>query len=159
MAAEYKPNIIEIEDNFGDGMYTQLFKPVLHEYYPCTVEEIKHNKQKEHRILDVLEPLIGTHKLVISYSEVLRDYEESKEHPQRQLFYQMTRLTRDKGSLQYDDRIDVLAMGAAYWTEQVQANREQEYQDRRSNEIERGCKEFMSSVNETMEDEHVWVKV
>ena len=159
LAAEYKPNIIEIEDNFGDGMYTQLFKPVLHEYYPCTVEEIKHNKQKEHRILDVLEPLIGTHKLVISYSEVLRDYEESKEHPQRQLFYQMTRLTRDKGSLQYDDRIDVLAMGAAYWTEQVQANREQEYQDRRSNEIERGCKEFMSSVNETMEDEHVWVKV
>jgi len=159
IAAEYKPNIIEIEDNFGDGMYTQLFKPVLHEYYSCTVEEIKHHKQKEHRILDVLEPLMGTHKLIINYSEVMRDYEETKDTPQRQLFYQMTRLTRDKGSLQYDDRLDVLAMGCAYWTEMVQLNRDEEYKQRRMDVTERACKEFMETAGAISQEEDLWVKV
>jgi hypothetical protein len=31
----------------------------------------------------------------------------------------MTRLTRDKGSLAHDDRIDVLSMAVAYWVEQM----------------------------------------
>lgn len=158
IAAEYKPNIIEIEDNFGDGMYTQLFKPVLHEFYSCTVEEIKHHKQKEHRILDVLEPLLGSHKLVFDYSEIARDFEESRDKPNRQLFYQMTRLSRDKGSLQYDDRIDVLAMGAAYWKEQVELNREEEYKSRREYEIEKQCRTFMNSFGTNEETEDLWVR-
>ena len=28
--------------------------------------------------------------------------------------YQMARITRDKGALQFDDRLDVLAMAVAY---------------------------------------------
>jgi hypothetical protein len=140
-------------------MYTQLFKPVLNELHPCLVEEIKHHKQKEHRILDTLEILMGQHNLVIDYNEVLRDFEESKEKPARQLFYQMTRLSRDKGSLQHDDRIDVLAMGCAYWREQVESNREREYLARRQDAVERGCREFMAAALGQEQEDDVWVRV
>tara|TARA_R110000803_G_scaffold27989_2_gene65039 strand:- start:989 stop:2653 length:1665 start_codon:yes stop_codon:yes gene_type:complete len=159
LAAEFKPNAIEIEANFGDGMYTQLFKPVLNEQYNCLVEEIKHHKQKEHRILDTLEILMSQHRIIFNYEEIIRDYEDYKEHPQRQLFYQMTRLSRDKGSLQHDDRVDVLAMGVAYWKEQVEANREREYIQRREEAVLRGCTEFMNAAGQSMPEEDLWVKV
>ena len=159
LAAEFKPNAIEIEANFGDGMYTQLFKPVLNEQYNCLVEEIKHHKQKEHRILDTLEILMSQHRIIFNYEEIIRDYEDYKEHPQRQLFYQMTRLSRDKGSLQHDDRVDVLAMGVAYWKEQVEANREREYVQRREEAVLRGCTEFMNAAGKNMPEDDLWVKV
>jgi hypothetical protein len=70
----------------------------------------------------------------------------------------MTRLSRDKGSLQYDDRIDVLAMGAAYWKEQVELNREEEYKSRREYEIEKQCRTFMNSFGTNGETEDLWVR-
>ena len=148
-----------MEANFGDGMYTELFKPVLNQFHQCNVEEIKHSKQKEARIIDVLEPIMNQHRLIISLTEAERDYEENKEEPRRQLFYQMTRLTRDKGSLQYDDRIDVLAMGVNYWVEQMAADEAIAYNDRRVEELEENIKSFMNTAEVSQEDENVWVKV
>ena len=159
IAQQYKVNTIEIEANFGDGMYTELFKPVLNQYHQCHVEEIKHSKQKEARIIDILEPIMNQHRLVIDLDEARNDYENSKEEPRRQLFYQMTRLTRDKGSLQYDDRIDVLAMGVNYWVEQMAADETLAYHERRNEQFEDNIKSFMSTVDQSYEDENVWVKV
>ena len=102
---------------------------------------------------------MGQHRLVIDYNEIVRDFEESKDKPQRQLFYQMTRLSRDRGSLQHDDRIDVLAMGVAYWREQVEADRDREYKERRDELLIRGCKEFMNSVGAQEPEEDLWVRV
>lgn len=159
IAQKYKVNVIEIEANFGDGMYTELFKPVLNQYHQCHVEEIKHSKQKEARIIDVLEPIMNQHRLVIDLEEARNDYENSKEEPRRQLFYQMTRLTRDKGSLQYDDRIDVLAMGVNYWVEQMAADETLAYHERRNEQFEDNIKSFMATVDQAYEDENVWVQV
>jgi len=159
IAQKYKVNVIEIEANFGDGMYTELFKPVLNQYHQCHVEEIKHSKQKEARIIDVLEPIMNQHRLVIDLEEARNDYENSKEEPRRQLFYQMTRLTRDKGSLQYDDRIDVLAMGVNYWVEQMAADETLAYHERRNEQFEDNIKSFMATVDQSYEDENVWVQV
>ena len=159
IAQQYKVNTIEIEANFGDGMYTELFKPVLNQYHQCHVEEIKHSKQKEARIIDVLEPIMNQHRLVIDLEEARNDYENSKEEPRRQLFYQMTRLTRDKGSLQYDDRIDVLAMGVNYWVEQMAADETLAYHERRNEQFEDNIKSFMATVDQSYEDENVWVQV
>ena len=159
IAQKYKVNVIEIEANFGDGMYTELFKPVLNQYHQCHVEEIKHSKQKEARIIDVLEPIMNQHRLVIDLDEARNDYENSKEEPRRQLFYQMTRLTRDKGSLQYDDRIDVLAMGVNYWVEQMAADETLAYHERRNEQFEDNIKSFMATVDQSYEDENVWVQV
>ena len=41
-----------------------------------------------------------------------------------QLFYQMSRLSRIKGSLAFDDRLDVLAMACKYWVEQLARDQE-----------------------------------
>jgi hypothetical protein len=140
-------------------MYTELFKPVLNKYHQCHVEEIKHSKQKEARIIDVLEPIMNQHRLVIDFNEAEQDYEKSKDEPRRQLFYQMTRLTRDKGSLQYDDRIDVLAMGVNYWVEQMAADESLAYNERKNAQFEENIKSFMSTVDQSYEDENVWVKI
>ena len=159
IAAAHKVNVVEIEANFGDGMYTEIFKPVLFQYHQCHVEEIKHNKQKEARIIDVLEPIMNQHRLVIDLEEAKRDYEENKEQPRRQLFYQMTRLTRDKGSLQYDDRIDVLAMGVNYWVEQMAADENKAYVDRQEYQLEENIRSFMEKTGAMQDDDDVWVKI
>ena len=39
-------------------------------------------------------------------------------------FYQMTRLTRDRGSLRHDDRIDCLAEAIGYWQEQLRIDQD-----------------------------------
>jgi len=71
----------------------------------------------------------------------------------------MTRLTRDKGSLQYDDRIDVLAMGVNYWVEQMAADEAIAYNERRVDELEENIKSFMNTSDISHEEENVWVKV
>ena len=159
VALAHKVNVVEIEANFGDGMYTEIFKPVLFKYHQCHIEEIKHSKQKEARIIDVLEPIMNQHRLVIDLDEAKKDYEDNKEAPRRQLFYQMTRLTRDKGSLQYDDRVDVLAMGVNYWVEQMAADENLAYKDRQEYELEENIRSFMEKVDKSYEDDNVWVKV
>jgi len=156
IAQKHKVNTIEIEANFGDGMYTEIFKPVLFEYHKCNVEEIKHSKQKEARIIDDLEPVMNQHRLIIDRGEIERDYEESKDEPRRQLCYQMTRITRDKGSLQYDDRIDVLAMGVHYWWEQMALSEKEEYEDRQTQATLDVLNNFMSQVGVQQEDTSVW---
>ena len=109
---------IIIEANFGDGMFTQLLKPVLQRIYPCTVEEVKHSTQKEARIIDTLEPVMSTHRLIVDQKVIQRDFETAKD-VKYSLFYQMTRLTRDRGALIHDDRLDALAIAVAYWTESM----------------------------------------
>ena len=125
LAAEYKVNHIRIESNFGDGMFGKLLTPFLRELWPCAVEDVPHYKQKELRIIDTLEPVMNQHKLVVDRKIIERDYHlTSNEHSletasQYRLIYQLTRITRDKGSLSHDDRLDALAIAVAYWVEQM----------------------------------------
>lgn len=109
---------IVIEANFGDGMFTQLLKPVLQRIYPCTVEEVKHSTQKEARIIDTLEPVMSTHRLIVDARVIQKDFDTAKDL-KYSLFYQMTRLTRDRGALVHDDRLDALAIAVNYWTESM----------------------------------------
>lgn len=116
MAKEYKVNKITIESNFGDGMFTTLFMPILKKVnYQCAVEEVRHNTQKERRIIDTLEPVMNQHRLIVCKSVIKEDRESISTYPlekqqQYSLFYQMTRITKDRGCLSHDDRIDCLAM-------------------------------------------------
>jgi hypothetical protein len=105
---------IVIESNFGDGMFTKLFAPWLTKVnYPCTCEEIRSSIQKEKRIIDTLEPVFGQHRIVFGEKVIEEDAKTSE--VKYQLFYQLTRITREKGALAHDDRVDVLAMAVAYW--------------------------------------------
>lgn len=106
-------NKIIVESNFGDGMFTELLKPVLARIYPCTIEEIHHTGMKEARIIDTLEPVMNQHRLVVDKGLVQGD--ARTENPQYQLFYQLTRISKNKGALAHEDRLEALAMGVNYW--------------------------------------------
>ncbi len=118
IAKKHQVKQIIVEANFGDGMYTQLLKPFLGRIYPCTVEEVKHSSNKEARIIDTLEPVISTHRLVVDERLIKKDYETAKEL-KYSLFYQLTRITRERGAITNDDRLDALAIAVAYWSESM----------------------------------------
>lgn len=111
----YGVNEIVVEGNFGDGMFSQLFKPVLNDIHPCSVTEVKNYAQKEARIIDTLEPVMMRHKLIIHKHVIIDDYQVYENAPAYSLIYQMTRLSRDRGALAHDDRLDALCMAVAYW--------------------------------------------
>jgi hypothetical protein len=116
IAKEQEVNYVVIESNFGDGMATALLKPVMAKIHPCEIEEVRHNVQKEKRIIDTLEPIMNSHRLVVDDLLIKEDF---KLEPDHQLFRQMTRITRDKGALRHDDQIDALAIAANYWVERM----------------------------------------
>lgn len=111
-AKEYKVNCVYVEENFGDGMYGTLLRPVINAIYPCSLEGFKVSGQKEVRILNIIEPLLSQHRLVIDYGLLAADIKTALESNKIEysLCYQLTHLTRDRNSLIHDDRVDVLAM-------------------------------------------------
>ena len=121
----YGVNEIVVEGNFGDGMFSQLFKPVLNDIHPCSVTEVKNYAQKEARIIDTLEPVMMRHKLIVHKQVILDDYQVYENAPAYSLIYQMTRLSRDRGALAHDDRLDALCMAVAYWLEVMDRDEEQ----------------------------------
>jgi hypothetical protein len=143
-ARDYKVNYIIVESNFGDGMFTQLLKPIVNKIYPVTIEEVRHSKQKELRIIDTLEPLMNQHRIVVSPQLIREDFDTKD--PRYQLFYQLTRLTKDRGSLRNDDRLDALAIAINYWVEQMAVDTEKTIQDFRSKELDKELTNFMDNV-------------
>jgi hypothetical protein len=118
-----KVNMIVVESNFGDGMFSKLLAPFVNKAHPVSIEEVRHNTQKEVRIIDTLEPVMMQHRLIIDEKLIKEDYESAPE-PSYSLFYQMTRLTKDRGAIIHDDRLEALAMAVNYWTEQMDADSE-----------------------------------
>lgn len=146
IAREQKVNYVVYESNFGDGMFGKIFAPILTRYWPCTIEEVRHSVQKEKRIIDTLEPVMNRHRLVFDQKSVERDIKETQDNPNYSLFYQMTRLTREKGALKHDDRIDVLAIAVNYWVEALARDEQIALQDYRDALFEAELEVFMENV-------------
>ena len=136
-------NYVVIESNFGDGMATQLLKPVMSKIHPCEIEEVRHNIQKEKRIIDTLEPIMNTHRLVVDHEIIKRDFELPPDH---QLFRQMTRITRDKGALRHDDQIDAMAIAANYWVERMDRDQVLAFDQHREEMLDRELETFMETT-------------
>lgn len=136
---------IVIEANFGDGMFTQLLKPVLARIYPCTVEEVKHSTQKEARIIDTLEPVMSSHRLIVDQRVIQKDFDTAKDI-KYSLFYQLTRITRERGALVHDDRLDALAIAVNYWVESMARDNNKAASEIKGMAIDRELKKFMGSV-------------
>ena len=140
IAKRNKVNNVVIESNFGDGMATALLKPVMAKIHPCQIEEVRHNIQKEKRIIDTLEPIMNTHRLVVDENTIKEDF---KLEPNHQLFRQLTRITRDKGALRHDDQIDALAIAANYWVERMDRDQTLSYQEHKDELINKDLERFM----------------
>jgi len=124
LAKEFKVKQILVESNLGLGMFSELLKRYLGTIYPCSVEEVRHTKQKELRIIETLEPVLNQHRLMVDTDVILNDLASTETYPsevrsQYQLFFQLTRITKEKNSLRHDDRLDSLAMAVQYFTESM----------------------------------------
>jgi hypothetical protein len=158
-AKEHGVNYIVIEDNFGDGMFTALFKPVLQRIYPVTVDPdgVRHNTQKERRIIEALEPVMNQHRLVVDPKLIKSD--SDREDKNRSLFYQMTRLTKERGSLLHDDCVDALAIAVKYWTEALSRDTEAALQSHREQLLMDELRSFEENVFGMTMTEDVWVSM
>jgi len=121
---EYKVKQILVESNLGLGMFSELLKRYLGTIYPCSIEEVRHTKQKEVRIIDTLEPVLNQHRLMVDTDVITQDLATTECYPtetrsQYQLFFQLTRITKEKNSIRHDDRLDALAMAVQYFTESM----------------------------------------
>jgi hypothetical protein len=152
IAKSHKVNYVLIESNFGDGMFSELIKPYFTRSYPVTLEEVRHSKQKELRIIDTLEPVMNQHRLIIDKKVVEQDYKTIQQYPQDSmqrfsLFYQMTRLTKDRGALAHDDRLDALSMAVAYWVEQMASDADDLIQERKDELMNKELEKFLGHLN------------
>ena len=140
---KYGVTKLVIETNFGDGIVGELFKKHLQNTKQAIdVEEIRANVRKEDRIIDSLEPVLNQHRLIVDRSVIEWDYKSnSDEAPELRLmymlFYQMSRMCREKGAVKHDDRLDCLAQGVKYFTdamsisvnETLRMKKQEEWQD------------------------------
>ena len=140
---KYGVTKLVIETNFGDGIVGELFKKHLQNTKQAIdVEEIRANVRKEDRIIDSLEPVLNQHRLIVNRSVIEWDYKSnSDEAPELRLmymlFYQMSRMCREKGAVKHDDRLDCLAQGVKYFTdamsisvnETLRMKKQEEWQD------------------------------
>jgi hypothetical protein len=150
-AKKHQATQIIIEENYGGGMFAQLLKPVLGRIYPCSVEEVKHSKQKELRIIDVLEPVMNQHRLIVDQRVIEKDYRSTSHLPAEQalryqLFYQMSRITKDRGALAQDDRLDALAIAVGFWTESMGRDVDRAVEEQREALFDRELEKFMDNV-------------
>ena len=91
---------ITVEKNWGDGLYGQQLTNKIHLLgLKMSVDSVSVKGQKEIRIIETLEPLMNAHRIVID-PMVARDYE---------LMYQISHISRERGCLPQDDRVDALA--------------------------------------------------
>ena len=139
----YNVTKLVVETNFGDGLVAELFKKHLQQTKQAIdIEEVRANVRKEDRIIDTLEPVMNQHRLIFDKSVVEWDYTSNKDAAPEErllymLFYQMSRMCREKGAVRHDDRLDSLAQGVKYFTdamgisayEAVKMRKQEEWQD------------------------------
>lgn len=151
LAKEHQVNHVIYESNFGDGMFGELFKPVLNEIHRCAIEEVRHSKQKELRIIDTLEPAMNQHKLVIDPKVILADYQSVQDYgtdaaSSYMLFHQLSRITKDRGCLRHDDRLDALAIAVSYWTQAMAQNDKNKMEQRKAKLLTEELRKFKQHV-------------
>ena len=161
-AKQQKVNFIVVESNFGDGMFVELFKPILTKIHPCTIEEVRHNIQKEKRIIDTLEPVMNQHRLVVDPKVIQHDYESAQTYPlesqlKYQLIYQMSRLTNQRGAITQDDRLDALSMAVAYWTEQMAQDADKRMNERKVDLLDEELRRFEESYTGKSSLQTTWM--
>ena len=125
---KWKPKKVDIEKNYGNGAFANILRPLLRDHIP-EIEDVWEAGQKELRIIDVLEPIIGGGKLVMHESIVTEDWQRCLRYPTQErgvysLFWQMSRITRARDAITHDDRLDALAGSCRHWIELLQVDDE-----------------------------------
>ena len=145
----YGVTSLVIETNFGDGIVGELFKKhLINTRQHINIEEVRANVRKEDRIIDSLEPVLNQHRLIVDRSVIDWDYASNKDSPAEErllymLFYQMSRMCREKRAVKHDDRLDCLAQGVKYFTDALSISAQDQIQMRKKEEWDNMLAEFL----------------
>lgn len=150
---EHKVQFIHVEQNFGNGAFAAAWRHYLHNVWNKTpeaqfitgqyrlpgIEDVWETGQKELRIIDCLEAVMARHALVVDTSVFEEDVNSTGHYPidKRtiyQLAWQLARLTRDRGSLQHDDRIDAVAGAVRVWVQRMAVDEHRRIKDTQKKE-------------------------
>jgi hypothetical protein len=139
IAAQYRITDLVLEENYGGGMFTQLLMPKMIAAVdalkakaaangekikagtPLPAEDVWHSKQKELFICDTLEPIMGSHRLIVDRRVIEEDLkvchgdEEGSE--QYSLIWQMTHMHREKKAIAHEDRLEAVAMACQFYSD------------------------------------------
>ena len=99
---------VQVEKNFGNGAFGIAWAPILRQYINVGIEDVWETGQKELRIIDTLEPVLGRHSLILNEDILENDVISTQMYPLEQrssyeLMFQLSMITRDKGCLLHDD--------------------------------------------------------
>jgi hypothetical protein len=158
-AKRVKANAVVVESNFGQGMFMKLLVPFLKRVHPCAIEEVTSSRQKELRVIDTLEPLLNQHRLVVDPAVIEADHASIQDYgPGRECYswvHQLTRVTRDRGCLKHDDRLEALAGAASFFTDMMAVEQEDAIRRRSEGEAECVVREYLAGFG-AAEGEPVW---
>lgn len=153
VAKKFKVQKIIVEPNFGDGMFNQLLKQTLTKVYPVTVVDAERaSGQKEKRIIDTLEPVLNSHRLVVDNDLIDRDWQacqrksnvEVERRLMYSLFWQLTHITKDRGCLLTDDKLDALALAVAHFTHLMAVDQDRLVASARQRELDASLDDFLA---------------
>jgi len=146
---KYGVTSLVIETNFGDGIVGELFKKhLINTKQHINIEEVRANVRKEDRIIDSLEPVLNQHRLIIDRGVIDWDYASNKDSAAEErllymLFYQMSRMCREKRAVKHDDRLDCLAQGVKYFTDALSISAQDQIKARKREEWDAMLEEFL----------------
>lgn len=153
LCAEYEVQHVLPERNYGGGMFDQLLTPYLQKFgngARILTEEDGwkgwSKGQKEVRILDTLEPLFRTHKLVFDRSVIEADLLVSEHALEKSLVYQMTRITRERGALVHDDRVEALAGACGWYAEKLKYDQELQHKQQLDAAFEEDLLKWLADI-------------
>ena len=148
---KYGVTSLVIETNFGDGIVGELFKKhLINTKQHINIEEVRANVRKEDRIIDSLEPVLNQHRLIVDRGVIDWDYASNKDSPAEErllymLFYQMSRMCREKRAVKHDDRLDCLAQGVKYFTDALSISAQDQIRLRKAEEWDYMLQEFIDN--------------
>lgn len=147
---KHKLTMIQVESNFAAGGFTAVWKPILDNYYEewskgtkkfgPVIEDDRATIQKEVRIIDTLEPILARHSLIVDEEVIREDTRHCSRYPHEKrklysLFFQMEKITREKGCLRHDDRLDALSGACSYYRDALMQNSDRMAGKSKSNEV------------------------
>lgn len=154
----HQVNYIIVEKNYGGGMFDQLLKPWLSKVVEDLPAHMRENTrvasiltdeeykgwskgQKELRILDTLEPIVQSHRLIVDRRVIEEDIRVQEDTPEYSFVQQFTRMWRQKGALAHEDRLEAVAGACQYFAEMmskdVKTERDKHNEDLKDEELRR----------------------
>ena len=112
------------------------------------VDEVRANVRKEERIIDTLEPVLNQHRLIVNKSVIEWDYNSNRQAAPEErllymLFYQMSRMCKQKYAVKHDDRLDCLAQGVKYYIDALSISAQEQINLRKREEWDDMLEQFI----------------